>query len=351
MFPLFLTSYLDLLSLTPISLNYLTTNNMDIDSPPAAAPSNTALNLPTFSSAFPLPFRVLALIGLAIVLWAINVHVLTLLGVDFASAVDLGAPDGNDKVQEDRDTDRFTREGEHVDNVLFEYNRNNHHHHHQNTNQQSHHQIASMSQSAAAPPVEFSDDLPRPSFDGYGRIVGSPAAAGTGGGTTVGTRAVFAFPSSRNGSVVSFPGDGNDDGDDDGGEEKNRDRPTPPSVYRSIYSLFVVYSIYVSTAWLLFRLITRPTTSEISHILNESPTSGNGNEGTTLLTWEEASGRAERIKMERYRAFVGLAVGGLAVMGFGTGFGYGRWKVGERERQSLLRCVLRLRFVSYARLW
>ncbi|KAJ9093886.1 hypothetical protein QFC21_006259 [Naganishia friedmannii] len=332
---------------------------MDIDSPPAASHSNTtALNLPTFSSAFPLPFRVLALIGLAILLWAVNVHVLTALGVDFGWAVDLGGLEGSAGVEEAQDGDGYAQEREQVEDVLFEYNNNMNH-----QQQQQQPQRATSTHKPAVVPAEFSDDLPRPSFDGYGRTVASPGEAAGGGGTTVGTRAVFVFPTSRNGSVVSFPGgddpharengrdgggmdlssffgrDGNGDHDND---EKNRDRPTPHSVYRSIYALFLVYSVYVGSAWLLFRLITTPTSTEISNILAQSMTTASSSGSGETLTWEEASGQAERQKMEQYRAFVGLAVGGLAVMGFGTGFGVGRWKVGERERQSLLRSIRRI---------
>lgn len=351
---------------------------MDIDSPPAVSPTHApALNLPTFSSAFPLPFRVLALIGLAVLLWAVNVHVLTVLGVDVGWAVDLGgSEEGSEREPErggDGDGDVYAEERERVEDVLFEYNNNN--------NRQPQQQQPTLSTSKpTAVPVDFSDDLPRPSFDGYGRTVVSPGGGGAGGTTTVGTRAVFVFPSSRNGSVVSFPGGGddiphggggggrmglasffrrdgdtnmNDDDDDDndvGENPRNRDRPTPSSVYRSIYALFLVYSLYVSSAWFLFRLMTRPTDKEVEELVMRSvaaasgSSSGGGGGGSGsgtggALTWHQASGQAERQKMEQYRAFVGLAVGGLAVMGFGTGFGYGRWKVGERERQSLLRCV------------
>lgn len=73
---------------------------MDIGEPPSNSyddlplndPHNvghTHLNLPAFSVAYPLPFRVLTLIGLEILLWAINLHVLTSLGIDAAGALDL----------------------------------------------------------------------------------------------------------------------------------------------------------------------------------------------------------------------------------------------------------------------
>lgn len=45
-----------------------------------------SLQLPGFSASFPLPFRVLTLVGFAILLWAINLHVLSILGVDTVSA-------------------------------------------------------------------------------------------------------------------------------------------------------------------------------------------------------------------------------------------------------------------------
>lgn len=67
---------------------------MDIDSPPTLPDSNeppsshSHLNLPTFSSSFPLPFRVLFLVGLAQLLWALNLHILHLLGLDTAWILD-----------------------------------------------------------------------------------------------------------------------------------------------------------------------------------------------------------------------------------------------------------------------
>ncbi|ORX33919.1 EXS family-domain-containing protein [Kockovaella imperatae] len=66
---------------------------MDIDSPPAAFPDppashHTHLNLPSFSASFPLPFRVLFLVGLAQLLWASNLHILYLLGLDTSWILD-----------------------------------------------------------------------------------------------------------------------------------------------------------------------------------------------------------------------------------------------------------------------
>jgi hypothetical protein len=73
---------------------------MDIGSPPSGYdPSNASshnhshLELPEFSLAFPLPFRVLFLIGLAILLWAINLHLLHLLGLDTSWILDFRDPD------------------------------------------------------------------------------------------------------------------------------------------------------------------------------------------------------------------------------------------------------------------
>jgi hypothetical protein len=66
---------------------------MDIDSPvsiPDAPPlpGHSHLNLPTFSSSFPLAFRVFFLVGLAQLLWAVNLHILHLLGLDPAWILD-----------------------------------------------------------------------------------------------------------------------------------------------------------------------------------------------------------------------------------------------------------------------
>ncbi|TXT08953.1 hypothetical protein VHUM_02427 [Vanrija humicola] len=63
---------------------------MDIDAPPdAAAEIITPLELPEFSAGFPLPFRVLFLVGLALLLWAVNLHVLHLLGLDSSWILDI----------------------------------------------------------------------------------------------------------------------------------------------------------------------------------------------------------------------------------------------------------------------
>jgi hypothetical protein len=74
---------------------------MDIDAPPdlssdpTVLPHHTHLNLPSFSLSFPLPFRVLFLIGLAQLLWATNLHILHLLGLDTSWILDIkDPPDG-----------------------------------------------------------------------------------------------------------------------------------------------------------------------------------------------------------------------------------------------------------------
>ena len=47
-----------------------------------------------FSSAFPLPFRVLCLVGLGILGWATNLHGLHLWNIDAAGVLDLNTHDG-----------------------------------------------------------------------------------------------------------------------------------------------------------------------------------------------------------------------------------------------------------------
>jgi hypothetical protein len=59
---------------------------MDIDNPPSLPPiygddEHYHILVPSFSSSFPLPFRVLSLLGLALLLWATNLHLLHLLGL------------------------------------------------------------------------------------------------------------------------------------------------------------------------------------------------------------------------------------------------------------------------------
>ena len=69
---------------------------MDIDSPPLQhdpISSHPHLSLPPFSASFPLPFRVLFLIGLAQLLWATNLHLLHYLNIDPAWVLDIHPPD------------------------------------------------------------------------------------------------------------------------------------------------------------------------------------------------------------------------------------------------------------------
>lgn len=235
---------------------------MDIDSPPTAPVRGTIspLNLPTFSSAFPLPFRVLTLIALAIFLWATNVHLLALLGVDVGTALDLGASEDGEQVHDDRP----------MPTVVFD--------------------------------MREAGDEAKMSFDGYGRAVAD------------------GFPSPRisPAPVVGLFATSSSEEDP---PPQRTDRPSVTSLYRSIYALFGTYSVLVSLGWLLFRVLTTPT---VEQVLSR----GGGDDARGQVEWE---------MMERWRAVVGVVVGVLAVMGFGTGFGWGRWKVGERERQSLLR--------------
>ena len=72
---------------------------MDIDSPPVphdtSSSSHPHLSLPPFSASFPLPFRVLFLVGLAQFLWATNLHVLHLVGIDTAWILDIRDPESS----------------------------------------------------------------------------------------------------------------------------------------------------------------------------------------------------------------------------------------------------------------
>lgn len=71
---------------------------MDIDSPPSFEETlplsddhhghKHLVELPPLSASFPLPFRVLSLVGLAIFLWATNLHILHSLGIDPARVLD-----------------------------------------------------------------------------------------------------------------------------------------------------------------------------------------------------------------------------------------------------------------------
>lgn len=55
---------------------------------------NEGVPAPHFAATFPLPFRVLFLVGLGILSWATNLHGLDRLGIDSASAIDLKSYDG-----------------------------------------------------------------------------------------------------------------------------------------------------------------------------------------------------------------------------------------------------------------
>jgi hypothetical protein len=58
---------------------------MDIDSPDASPEGLVS----SFSAIFPLPFRVLSLVGLGGLCWASNLHILDWLGVDTAQALQI----------------------------------------------------------------------------------------------------------------------------------------------------------------------------------------------------------------------------------------------------------------------
>lgn len=71
---------------------------MDIDSPPSNTipDPHSHVTLPSFSASFPLPFRVLFLVGLATLLWALNLHVLAALRIDISAVLDLRDDPGGD---------------------------------------------------------------------------------------------------------------------------------------------------------------------------------------------------------------------------------------------------------------
>jgi hypothetical protein len=83
---------------------------MDIDSPPSDTYTNHnhSLTLPPLSASFPLPFRVLFLIGLAQLLWALNLHILHLLGLDTSWILDF-RDDPPDEIELEPITPEVTR--------------------------------------------------------------------------------------------------------------------------------------------------------------------------------------------------------------------------------------------------
>jgi hypothetical protein len=58
---------------------------MDIDTPANPDLSSVA----AFGASFPLPFRVLFLVGAGIACWAVNLHILHVTGIDAAHALDI----------------------------------------------------------------------------------------------------------------------------------------------------------------------------------------------------------------------------------------------------------------------
>ncbi|OXG13801.1 hypothetical protein C349_05592 [Cryptococcus neoformans var. grubii Br795] len=92
---------------------------MDIDSPPSNSipdilqpdPHSHVL-LPSFSASFPLPFRVLFLVGLATLLWAVNLHVLSIIGIDMSWVLDLrDDPGGGISLDESDDGGELAEQG------------------------------------------------------------------------------------------------------------------------------------------------------------------------------------------------------------------------------------------------
>lgn len=85
---------------------------MDIGAPPSmeeSVPSSShghhghthLLELPPLSATFPLPFRVLSLLGFAILLWATNLHILHLLGINVPKVLDFRDRDTIGGAEED----------------------------------------------------------------------------------------------------------------------------------------------------------------------------------------------------------------------------------------------------------
>lgn len=81
---------------------------MDIDSPPSNSipDPHSHVTLPSFSASFPLPFRVLFLVGLATLLWALNLHLLAAIGIDISAVLDLrDDPGGDGRISLEADDD------------------------------------------------------------------------------------------------------------------------------------------------------------------------------------------------------------------------------------------------------
>jgi hypothetical protein len=199
---------------------------MDIDSPPADTfdtPSHTHITLPGFSSSFPLPFRVLTLVGFAILLWAINLHVLAALGLDTSRALAI-TRDGTD--------DEIAEEGFMSPGSLDQENEHEH----------EQHELSSLHRRT---PSSFSSTV-------------SP------------TSVMF----SR--------------------------RLSPHALYKPVYALFAVYTVWIGAGWLVWRTLTD----------------------------------GEVDKMEKWRGLIALIVAGV---------GFWIWMptrgVGARERRALIALV------------
>ncbi|WVR04664.1 hypothetical protein IAU60_001675 [Kwoniella sp. DSM 27419] len=181
---------------------------MDIDSPPSPHdfedPHSTHhhLQLPGFSASFPLPFRVLFLIGLAQLLWAVNLHVLHILGLDTSWVLDLRLdPDKPSRVA-------LAEEGEMEDGVREE--------------------------------EDGAIELVSPSAP---RLRGSPNSTALG--------------------LDSGPGSGEISLDDRLPDTPVRPsaarivRPPSGKLYQPVYKLFLLYTAWCGSGWVLFRTLSQ----------------------------------------------------------------------------------------------
>ncbi|WVF69765.1 hypothetical protein IAT40_004544 [Kwoniella sp. CBS 6097] len=207
---------------------------MDIDSPPSPeyptgtdASPHKHIHLPGFSSSFPLPFRVLFLIGLAQLLWAVNLHVLHLLGLDTSWILDLR--DEPDLV--DPDSPTITSLAEEGDIELTHSHSHTeilpHAHAHGHTSNPS---LSGSGYSARFRPGEISlddehDDQPdtpiRP------RTRHSPSLNSGGHSSSSSS-----LPSGR---IL---------------------RPPSSKLHKGVYQLFLLYTVWCGGGWILFRWLS-----------------------------------------------------------------------------------------------
>lgn len=206
---------------------------MDIDSPPSnyldphAHDGHQHLLLPPLSASFPLPFRVLVLIGFAILLWGTNLHILHLLGIDAGWILDFR--DGPDELG-------LPKTNPHTSN------------HSGNLG-------VGLGVNGSAEEMELEEYIDTPVK--IKAKAGGLAGTSLGLGTSAATSGAGAASHSEAGQELERELESDTP---TRAISPNRALPAPrvdsAKLHQPIYKLFLLYSIWVGAGWLLFRLVT-----------------------------------------------------------------------------------------------